>query len=39
MTGKYIEIQTEGENGHTEMKKWQRQYTILQGERVDGVMP
>jgi hypothetical protein len=34
-----MEIQREGENGHTRMKRRQRQYTILQGERTDEVAP
>jgi hypothetical protein len=30
--GKCMEIQREGENGHTRMKRCQWQYTVLQGE-------
>jgi hypothetical protein len=30
--GKCMEIQREGENGHTRMKRCQRQYNVLQGE-------
>jgi hypothetical protein len=37
--GKCMGIQREGENGHTRMKRCQRQYTILQGEWTDEVAP